>query len=608
MSARVARGGWAVAVLAAAVVAASIRFGYYDLFSAFRPYDDEGHMLLVVKLVLDGHALYDQVFTPYGPCYFLAKWVVHAGLGVPLTNDAVRLLALAQWMLLCGLCAASVRRATGSWLWATVAYGALFGFLKPFHNEPGHPQELVALLAAALPLTLWSARPQRAGRWFAGGVLTGLLLASKVNAGFFALAALATLLCAELPARRGAAALRAAAVLGAVLAPLLLMRPLLAEAACRPYALVCSAALGAATLAGLGRRAAPERGWLRAGLACAAGVAVASGGVLVLAAALGATPGGLVRSLVHYAGSARFFYFFPSFTLATLVLACSAPLFAAYAVWGAPGRARRHLLGAAKTLFGFGALALALLGWEILGPAGPWAWLCMTEDGERRTSTGRRLLAALAAWQLLLAYPVAGSQLAFGTFLVLTSGVICAADGVRWIADSLGAGRAGAPARVVAASGLAVAAVVLAHLTWAGGVVARRYQAGTALGFPGTERIRLEPRRARQLQQLVAALEPADVIFATAGLNSLYLWTGRRMPAPVAVANDLRVIPEDDRRRIAQGLERAQRPIVILSPPMKPHDLSTIDLVQWIESHFELDRRIGRYRLMRRRKAESPDA
>ena len=68
MSVRVgAKCFWAVTGLVA----------YLDVFSTFWQYDDEGFMMLTVKHFLDGYPLYNEIWTPYGPFYYLYKWVVH---------------------------------------------------------------------------------------------------------------------------------------------------------------------------------------------------------------------------------------------------------------------------------------------------------------------------------------------------------------------------------------------------------------------------------------------------------------------------------------------------------------------------------------------------
>ena len=54
-----------------ALAVSSVWLAYYALFSSFLAHDDEGYMLLSVRFLLEDKVLYDKVFTPYGPVYFM---------------------------------------------------------------------------------------------------------------------------------------------------------------------------------------------------------------------------------------------------------------------------------------------------------------------------------------------------------------------------------------------------------------------------------------------------------------------------------------------------------------------------------------------------------
>ncbi len=182
----------------------------------------------------------------------------------------------------------------------------------------------------------------------------------------------------------------------------------------------------------------------------------------------------------------------------------------------------------------------------------------------------------------------------------MTSAVVCAADAMGWIADRLSKVSPGVRRSVVEWSGLAVAVWFALQVGLAGTQVKRRYEIRQPLGFVGTDLLRIEPRRTRMYQELVKAVDQADVLFTTAGFNSLFLWTGHQMPAPVLVAHDLRVLPSEDRRDIIAGLAEARNPIVILKKPLIGRQLPDIDLIQWITRSFEPYRTIGPFRLLRR--------
>ena len=280
-------------------MALSARFAFYDLFSTFLRYDDEGYLLMAVKLLLDGNILYDQIATPYGPFYFLFKWFVHAGLSVPLTHDAIRFVTLVHWLLLAATCGLVVRRVTGSWGWRCCGYVAVFVSMRAFRNEPGHAQEVAALLAASIPLIARrSGLPRGARGWFVGGVLVGCVLLSKVNAGVFCLAAAVTVLVSETRPSMWATALRDVLILGSAATPLLLTRPHWSEPGCIPFAMLGAGATGGAAIAVLSARGQRSLGRVNLS-AFLVGIAAAFALGAAFLLAHGSTGEGLVRSLIE---------------------------------------------------------------------------------------------------------------------------------------------------------------------------------------------------------------------------------------------------------------------------------------------------------------------
>ena len=60
-------------VLAGVVLAAALAIaGYWLLFTTFMVYDDEGYVLLSLKNFAAHGALYDKVYTQYGPFFYVA--------------------------------------------------------------------------------------------------------------------------------------------------------------------------------------------------------------------------------------------------------------------------------------------------------------------------------------------------------------------------------------------------------------------------------------------------------------------------------------------------------------------------------------------------------
>src|SRR4051812_17690924 len=49
-------------------------YGCWTTSSGFREHDDEGFMLISTRAFNEGHALYDGIYSMYGPFPFLVKW------------------------------------------------------------------------------------------------------------------------------------------------------------------------------------------------------------------------------------------------------------------------------------------------------------------------------------------------------------------------------------------------------------------------------------------------------------------------------------------------------------------------------------------------------
>src|SRR6185295_18091353 len=103
-----------VAVAIVAIVGLAAAGGVFKDFSSFEFYDDEGYMMLSLRHVLDGNRLYGDVRVPYGPAYYLEKWIVHGALAVPLTHAAVRVTTATLRVSAAGLAGVAAARIAGS--------------------------------------------------------------------------------------------------------------------------------------------------------------------------------------------------------------------------------------------------------------------------------------------------------------------------------------------------------------------------------------------------------------------------------------------------------------------------------------------------------------
>jgi hypothetical protein len=539
------------------------------MFSAFMFYDDEGYVLISLKNFAEHGGLYRDVYSQYGPFPFVAWWLLHE-LGLPLTHLTGRLVTLGAWLGVAAGGAAIVWRATRRLPAALATLAGLVAYLWIMVSEPAHPGGLIALtLAAAATLGHRWLAADRPGAWaLLVGAAAAALALTKINVGGFAvLSGLAWILLHHENAavRRWMPAVLGA---GAVLVPLALMRPMLELPWVQTFALAfaCSAL---AVLVADGGEARPGVGWRTLGRCCAAGAAVAAA-VLAVVLARGSSVADLLDGVLlgplRHPKAFSLGYTWPAgaaaaavvslglavaarqlrrrgtaaVDTAVAVLRLAAAAGAAAAVLRFPGGSPDRLI------FGFGAPCLWLFCWRLPG-----------EGGAAKAATS--WLALLWLGQYLHPFPVAGSQIAWGTFLALPIAAVGASGAAEWLA----ARRAPAVAvrRLVPAAVLALAVVTGARCFQAGD----RYRDGSDLGLPGAEFLRL-PSEASALFRLLAlnAAAHGDVLFSEPGMFSLNLWSGRPTPTRANVTHWFSLLGPERQRAIVAALAAEPRAAVIV--------------------------------------------
>ncbi len=545
---------------------------FFRLFAGFKKYDDEGMFMLWDRHFFAGHALYDEVWSFYGPLPHLIRYLLHQLGALPLSHDAYRMLTLLLWLGAASLLSYAVLRLTRSLSLAALAHLLLLLHLSPIRNEPVHPQEYVALLLGAVVVLASSVRP--GGRLAVAGLgaAAAAMLLTKMNAGALLLLALGSSLALAARSGRRIQVLRALSVLCLVaLAPALLGRDV-GSAGWRGLAL--GAALGALLLwesAREGERerplGLPEVGWFAAATVAGLGL-----GVLV-PVLLGSSPGKLVWSvfalpvrITAWVGADPWMWLPPPI----LALAGAA----AYLVhrWrrgeGRPGAAAGRRLAAARVLLGLGLVGLApglhgdsSYGVQLVALPVLWLLLIPASDLEARFSHWfpRLVLALSAALESFYVYPVTGSQAAFGTLLVPVCGLVGLGDGARELAR-LPAVALRRRAWERAGAGLLALALVAAY-SGLGLLAARAWRAETPLGLPGARWVRAHPGQAAALRWLALNVsEHCDSFLAIPGFNSLYFWTRKEAPGPASADRWFLFFEPGQRRALLDALLAQPRP------------------------------------------------
>jgi hypothetical protein len=549
---------------------------YHEIFSRYATWDDEGYMMLLVRHFLAGHRLYDEVWTLYGPVYFFYKWLLHGLVGLPLTHDVVRLSAMAVWVLTGAVAAIAALGLTGSLALAAVAQMLVTFHLKTIVNEPGHPQELCGLLTmATVAIPALAHGEWRAGTLVGLGLGVAALVMTKVNLGIFVAIGIWMALLSLVPATLPTVALRTVSSAVLVALPWLFMRQLLGLPWLRNFAATQSMTFAALALLTLSRR----DGVLRAGQLVLFASASIGGVVLIglLTLAKGTTFAALRDCLITapLRMPALFVYappvFFPPPSAAAVALALAVGMRATER-W----RAAPHLLAFAKLVFGTIAVRAA---WSydfplLFGRLTPLLWLAaLPPRGERETAPSalaRLVLCWVAVLEPLQAYPVAGSQVSFGTALHVLVGVVCLGDGVRWV-RSLWPVLARREIQI-AVPGAVLLAVACLSL-WRLGQSRQRYVDLVPLDLPGASRLHLPPMMVDTFRALTRTLrEQSDTFVSIPGFNSLYFWTGEDPPTLDVIGNQIRFYSDERQAAILSALLQHPRPMVVHFPGLAPPD------------------------------------
>jgi hypothetical protein len=184
------RSNHAAVWLSAAVLLCALAWlGHRLVFAQFQEYDDEGYLLVTVQQFLKGLPIYDQVYTQYGPAYYLWQQVLHTVFGIPVTHDATRLVTIAVWLTCAVLVGSIVWFLTKRQVLTVIGTVAAFLHLVQLAFEPGHPQELCTLgVLGALALTTWRLAERKHIGPAASMCVWGLVAVtafSKINVGAF---------------------------------------------------------------------------------------------------------------------------------------------------------------------------------------------------------------------------------------------------------------------------------------------------------------------------------------------------------------------------------------------------------------------------------------
>ncbi len=529
--------GWCVG--AVALVAAALFVGYRAVFTHFLWYDDEGYVMISVRGYLAGHPLFREVYTQYGPFFFFTRRAIYAALGVPVSHDVNRAIALGEWLAAAALCGAVAARLTRSPWTGLVAGGIAFLHLEVFVKEPGHPQELCMILVA-LALLLGTSRRHAAA--LAGlGLVCAALATTKVNvAAYLVMAILLALVFAAdgLALQTSVLGLLGAAALAL---PATVMRAGLEFPSTRAYAAIVTGGVAAALVAA--RDPARPRGFggsdlLRFALPMALGVLA----VLAVVRLEGTTWRDLADGL-----------WFEPLRYAAVFNDSPIPVGPDGMATGAVGFAASLLtlrrcrwasvLWWLKLAFGLGIVAAALAEYvtgadrlmvsgtalrgnavTVLTYGTPFLWIILVPDVGSAAGFdarfGRLLLCLVAVMQALVPYPIFGTQAGCATVLTLLGAIVALHDAASAVDADAPAGRVWRVMPLAPLVPLAIAFGLKAEF------YGPLYADNPSLDLWGASRIHLSTLQVKRFHDLASTIEQhADTFFTIMGFNSLYFWT-----------------------------------------------------------------------------------
>ncbi len=573
---------WGVKIAGwSALGAVLVAIAYLLVNTTFMPYDDEGFVLISLRNYLAGHPLYDQVFSQYGPWPYVYHQIVTAVLHAPMTHMLGRGLTIFHWVTAALLCGATAWRVTRRQVAAVVTTIATFGLTWQMTSEPSHPGSLIVLLVAlaAFTASTLAEASERNRKAACLGVLTSLLLLTKVNVGLLMAAGIGCIALRHTAWperwRRPAACI---AITGLLATPWLLMGRQLGHPGIFIFAVqftLCAAAVFWLTPVGTARTLPPAI-WFTASLA---GLATGAGVCMVvllrgthLTSLISAI---LVKPLSLPATFVVEFDWSPEVLPVTLI-GC---LLAAKAGWELRRTGRLNPL----TFWGIALFRLAVVVAFIL-TARTWPTFLGIIDFMRyclplfplfvislRSADPKTpgfpavwLVSFVALPQILHAFPVAGSQMAWASFSLLP----VFAHGIFDLFQVLAETRFIHRRLENAGWGFLTAACLfqLCLLTQTGW---DRYSTSLPLGLPGAEDVRAggKIRQTFRLLTLNASIQ-ADLLFSRPGMYSYNLWSGVPTPTMQNATHWFWLLDQNQQKEIQDRLAATPNTAFIVCHPL----------------------------------------
>jgi hypothetical protein len=203
----------------------------------------------------------------------------------------------------------------------------------------------------------------------------------------------------------------------------------------------------------------------------------------------------------------------------------------------------------------------------------------------------RIFVCSVASMQILQAYPIAGSQTAFGSFLMVPLALCGVGEGLKELL----------PDKVWAWPKCRTAAlsILLVSLCLGWGFVNKKiYDSYAPLNLPGAKRIRLQAAQAMTYKALAQSLATScDGFISTPSVNSFYFWTEEEPPTHLNATGWL-LLNDAQQREVIRHFAGYSRPCVLLWGDKPLENPKRLPLVGYIASNFHAVGHVAIYTFM----------
>jgi hypothetical protein len=201
-------------------------------------------------------------------------------------------------------------------------------------------------------------------------------------------------------------------------------------------------------------------------------------------------------------------------------------------------------------------------------------WLLLVADGSpMENQLARSALVFTAILMTLQIFPIAGTQMAYATFLMPVIGTVCLCDALS--AFDVKIGRLRKTAFVASSITVAAFCIFWGYRNYA------LYVSLSPLALPGATLVRLSERDAqayRSLSEMIRA--NCDSLVTMPGMFSLNFWTGIESPTNLNATAWPSLLDDAQQRTIVDKLEKVDRLCAVYHPQLTRNAALNRDLTQ----------------------------